>query len=178
MFKNFDYKALVKGLIRIDMAFSKSRSAKESPRLKILIIKIFFVTLVSQGCCLREQRVEPSYPIDVIGWQDQIEQGVRIRGRFVLKQDEAIDNGRIQIKLQKLIPRDPCAHTGEFQNQARAQFQFIRLSDGKVLCESTFGEYGGGSIECSDSANSLGITGIGVRALNLTEGWVFFVVYG
>ena len=143
--------------------------------MKILVVVLL---LVLAGCCRNgASHVEPSYPTEELGWKnfDSEIDGVLLQGRFVLHKGEAADNGKLRIKVLELIPPNRCAEGGAFDAQARVRFQFIRLSDQQVLCEDVFPEHGGGFITpCRDRVAELGVSSIGIRSINLKEGWVFF----
>src|SRR3989442_11922994 len=97
--------------------------------MKAQLIALLLLSCFMNSCCSHEQRVEPPYPSEVSGWSSYERQGVRIVGTFVLRKNETIDNGRLKIKVLELIPRDPCAEGGAFNDQARVTFEFVRLSD-------------------------------------------------
>ena len=75
----------------------------------ISFLVLVVLGLSTNGCCLKEPRVEPAYPQSVSGWKERRERGVRIRGEFVLKKGTSTDNGKIQVKIIDLVPPDPCA---------------------------------------------------------------------
>jgi hypothetical protein len=128
------------------------------------------------GCCIPVKRDEPPYPSKVLGWKDYEDQGVKFRGNFILRKNEATDNGKLQIKVLDIIPPDPCAEGGTFPRQARVKLQMVRLSDKKMLCTDTFPENGGGrfSPECGGSLDECGISALHVLDINLEEGWAYF----
>jgi hypothetical protein len=147
-------------------------------RLKNIVV--FALVLVSQGmagCCTRQPRTDPKYPINVSGWKTRNERGVTVLGDFVLRKNEVTDNGKTQVKIVDLIAPDPCAEAGAFQHQARARMQFISLLDQKVVCEETFAERGAMSLSAAKGCPSFGEFGLPVvyvADINLKEGWVFF----
>lgn len=137
--------------------------------------------LSTNGCCLKEPRVEPAYPQNVYGWKERRERGVRIRGEFVLKKGTSTDNGKIQVKIIDLIPPDPCAEAGAFQGQTRARIQFVRLSDNKVLLDDLFAASGTGTLSTADGADlyeEFGVSIIYIYDINLKDGWVHFELRG
>ncbi len=150
--------------------------------MNYLFVVLALVTCLVGGCCFPIRRVEPSYPIKVSGWLTDKERlkfheenKYWARGDFVLRKNEATDDGKIRIKVIDLIPPDPCAEGGSFQRQARVTLQFIRVSDQRVLCEETFPENGYLTVytKCGDRLNEYDISGVGVTDINLKEGWAF-----
>jgi hypothetical protein len=143
----------------------------------ILFLAFVMLGLSTGSCCFNEHRVEPVYPQSVSGWKEREEQGVRIRGDFVLKKGISTDNGKIQVKIIDIIPPDPCAEAGAFQRQARARIQFVRLSDSKVLLDDLFAEKGSMTLTTAGGADlyeEFGIYVIYIYDINLKEGWVHF----
>lgn len=131
------------------------------------------------GCC-DSQRTEPTYPKDVAGWRNYKEGTTKLRGSFVLRKGEQTDNGKLQITVLELIPPKCTGDTGDFSAQARVNLGFTRVSDQQVLCSETFPENGGGSLSgnCGRIPDEFGIYGVGVRAINIRDGWVFFFLDG
>lgn len=134
------------------------------------------------GCCYPIRRVEPPSSPQVSGWLTDKERlkfyeehKFWARGDFVLRKNEATDDGKIRIKVIDLIPPDPCAEGGGFQRQARVTIQFVRMADQRVLCEETFPAHGYLSVssKCGDSLSEYGIPRVGVSDINLKEGWAF-----
>jgi hypothetical protein len=147
----------------------------------ISFLVLVVLGLSTNGCCLKESRVEPAYPQSVSEWKERRERGVRIRGEFVLKKGTSTDNGKIQVKVIDLIPPDPCAEAGAFQRNARAGIQFVRLSDNKVLLEDLFAESGSMTLRAADGTSlyeEFGIYVIYIYDINLKDGWVHFELRG
>ena len=145
------------------------------------ITGILLMSLAVQGsCALMQKRDEPSYPANVSGWQAYTRQGVKFRGSFVLKTNETTSDGNIQIKLINILPADPMAESGAHNSRPRARLQFTRVVDQKVICEGTYAEDEGRTLaaDCGDTLEHIGIIGVGIRAINLKEGWVFFELTG
>src|SRR5215211_5742980 len=105
--------------------------------MKTLVITLALICTFINGCCPKQNRLEPSYPKDVSGWEGSKDKDGKVSRKFVLKKGETTDNGEIQIKLSEIIEPNPCAEGGTFQRQARARIQFIRLSDQKIICNDT-----------------------------------------
>jgi hypothetical protein len=150
--------------------------------MKHLFIALAMIGSLLGACCFPEKRIEPSHPGKVSGWLTDKqrlkfyeEQKFWSRGNFVLRKNEATDDGKIRIKLIDLIPPDPCAEGGSFQRQARVTLQFIRMSDQRSLCEETFPEDGASTVysKCGNSLDEFGIDVVGVYDINLKEGWAF-----
>jgi len=139
------------------------------------------------GSCLRQQRVEPTYPKDVSRWEGRKGENGIISRTFVLRKNEASDNGQVQIKVIEIIPGDPLVEAGSFNGQARARIQFSRMSDGKKLCEETYPEHGGSVLAsqgCGSTSSdisylkSFGISAIVTLGINLKDEWVYFSING
>lgn len=153
--------------------------------MKIFCVQILLCCAALFGSCLKQQRMEPLYPKDVSGWEGYKGEDGSISRKFVLRKNEATDNGKVQIKVIDIIPGNPYAEGGSFQRQARARIQLSRVSDGKKLCEDTYAE-DGGSIFTPEGCGSapsdisvletLGMSGIVIIAINLQEEWVFFQI--
>jgi hypothetical protein len=140
---------------------------------RTLSILVLLISLLPSSCCPKAKRVEPPYPTDVVGWKESEQNDVHYLGEFVLKKGEATKNRKVEIRVLEFLPPEACREAGEFQGLARVKLQFIQTSDNSMLCEKEFGETQSGVIpkECGEN---LGIYGIGIRAINLKDEWVFF----
>ena len=124
--------------------------------------------------------MEPAYPKSVTGWGEREDRGVRILGEFALKKGETTQNEKVQIKLLELIPPESCAAGGEFRAQARARLQFVRVADGRILCEDVFPEHGFSVLSgCrgpkdADYVAENGLGSIWVNDINIADGWIWF----
>lgn len=132
------------------------------------------LSLWQQGCC-GAQHTEPAYPKDALGWRDYEEGTTKFRGSFVLKKGESTDNGKIKIKVIDLLAPKCTGDAGDFSARARVKLLFCKQTDEAVLYSDIFPESGGGNVYVPDE---FGIFGVGVRGINLKEGWVFFVLTG
>jgi hypothetical protein len=150
--------------------------------MKCLFVVIALGASLLGGCCSSINRTEPAYPGKVSGWLTDKqrlmfyeEHNYWSRGNFVLRKNEATDDGKIRIKVLDLIPPDPCAEVMSFQRTARVTLQFIRMSDQRPLCEDTFPEHGAGRVysTCGDSLDEFGIDAVVISDINLKEGWAF-----
>ena len=148
--------------------------------MRVACVAFLLTSLMSNGCQLPFGRSEPSYPNNVKGWKDYQENGVRQRGNFVLRKGETTDNGKIQIKVLDITAPDPRSEPGTWSSLPKAQLEFVRLSDQKVLCVHTYAEREGRnfSADCGENLVEYGLLGISIRAINLKEQWVFFVLDG
>ena len=135
--------------------------------------------LLALGCstllCACASRSEPPYPKDAVGWSNYKEGTTKFRGRFVLRAGESTDNGMIRVKAVELLPPRFTGDAGDFEARARVRLAFISVSDEKVLCWDDFPDTGGGSVPLPVEYK---IFDVGVRAINLSEGWVYFVLTG
>jgi len=136
------------------------------------------VSLAIGGCCLKGgTRKEPSYPSVGLGWNEQEVRGVHMLGSFVLKMGEVIENGNVQIKVIELAPSDPCAEPNSLVGTDRVRLRFIRKTDQKVLCEYTFMAGGSSTLlggPCGEVAKESDVAGVYIKAINITDGWVYF----
>jgi hypothetical protein len=149
--------------------------------MKNLLSAVILLACLTRGCCPESTRIEPNYPTEVSGWQQRHERGLKILGNFVLRKDQMIENGEIQIKLLELIPGNPCVDAGSERHQPRVTLQFVKARDEKVLCEDTFAEKGSrvfSGTQCRSSLTEFGIMGIYVIAVNVKDEWVFFELRG
>ena len=146
--------------------------------MKARSILTIFLGILLVGCCTAQRRTDPPHPGSVVGWSAPVDKEGRKDPSFVLKKDESTDNGKILIKLIEIIKPGFCAEVSSFQSLARAKFQFVRMSDNKVLCEDILPENGAGFLSnCDPSlASEFGITSMGVMGINLKQGWVHFSV--
>ena len=134
------------------------------------------------GCCVNHLHKDPPYPGDVeIGWRekDPGQKGLQVRGIFLLKKGEAVDNGEIQVKVVDIIANDPCDTQG-INSLPKAMIQLRRISDQVILCTGTFTEkaYGVLPADCGSEAAELGISGYRINAINLSKGWVLLELHG
>jgi hypothetical protein len=155
--------------------------------MKAFRIQILLCCVALFSGCLSQQRVEPLYPKDLSGWEGRKGEDGIISREFVLRKNEATDNGKVQIKVIDIIPGDPYVEAGSFLRQARARIQFSRISDGKILCEGVYAEVGGTSLNpegCNSTQEdltfleSLNMSAIVTSGINLKEEWVKFTING
>ena|SRR5215469_7133393 len=144
--------------------------------MKVILFVVTLAVCLS-ACC--PQRKEPPPPKDAIGWKDFQEGTTKLPGRFLLKKGESTDNGKVEITVLELMPPDCPSEVAAFEHQARVRLQFRRLSDQRILCSDVFPDSGGGSLSrCDSIAGEFGIFDVGVRAINLKEEWVYFILTG
>jgi hypothetical protein len=136
------------------------------------------ISLAIGGCCLKEgARKEPSYPSVRLGWNEQEVRGFHMLGSFVLKTGESIENGNVQIKVIELTPRDPCVEPTSLIGMDRVTLRFIRKTDQKVLCEYIFMDRNWISLlgdPCGEVAKESDVAAVYIKAINITDGWVYF----
>jgi hypothetical protein len=146
--------------------------------MKSLFIAEMLLFTWMTGCCVDHHK-EPSYPGKaVLGWKEFARTGpLQTHGVFVLKKGESTDNGKIQVKVMDIIPNDPCDPPGRVY-LARVELQFTRLSDQKILCSDSYVERSTGIFDCGNQIVEFGISGYRMNTINLTQGWVFFELWG
>lgn len=127
------------------------------------------LAVVSSGCCT-SKRIQPNHPGTVQGWKDFHLSGMHIIGQLVLKKGESSHNNKIAIKVIDI--NNPSVECGLLPESPvpRAKIQFYSLSDHKILCEVSVSE-GNNSLKCDPE---LGISVMGVNAINNQEGWIYF----
>jgi len=139
---------------------------------------VVMIGLAIGGCCLKGgARKEPPYPGVRLGWNEQDERGVHLLGSFVLKTGETLENGAVQMKVIELAPSDPCLEPNSLAGADRVTLRFIRKTDQKVLCEPTFRAGESASLlgaPCGDVAKDSDFAGVSIKAINITDGWVYF----
>ena len=149
--------------------------------MRNLLNVVLLLTLLTSGCCPESTRTEPNYPADISGWKKRQERGLTIIGNFALRKNESVDNGDLQIKLLEVKAGDPCVDAGSERHEPRVTLEFLRLRDGKKLCEETFSEKGSRTFsgtKCGSSLSQFEILGIYVIAINVKDEWVFFELRG
>jgi hypothetical protein len=90
----------------------------------------------------------------------------------VLNKGESTDNGVIGVKIIDIIPPDRCASQGTYDAFPKAVIMFFRPQDQQVLCKVTIvGDATNSNINCD---SNIGVSVIGVEAINTKEGWIYF----
>jgi hypothetical protein len=139
---------------------------------------VVVIGLIISGCCLHGgARKEPSYPGVKLGWNERQEGGLHMLGSFVLKTGATLENRAVQMEVIELAPSDPCAEPNSLIGSDRVRFRFIRKTDRKVLCEPVFMNGESASLsggQCGDVARDSDVAGISIKAINITDGWVYF----
>ena len=137
-------------------------------RLLLILLLIF----ASCGPCM-EPPHQPTRPSSVEGWKDVYDQssGVRYRALLLLRKGESSDNGKCGVKVADILEAKPCCGDPGPDCYRRARIQFYNPADGRVLCEVESQSLGNSVIRCGDA---LGVSVIGMGAINTAEGWVVF----
>jgi len=89
----------------------------------------------------------------------------------MLRKGESSDNGTFGVRVSEIHEANPCCGDPSPLCDRRARVQFFRPSDGRTLCELEPSARGNNVIPCADE---IGVSVIGVRAINTHEGWVLF----
>jgi hypothetical protein len=139
---------------------------------------VVIIGLAISGCCLKGgTRKEPPYPSVNLGWNEREVRGVRLLGSFVSKPGETLENGDLQMKVIELAPSDPCVEPNSLAGADRVTLRFIRKTDQKILCESTFRAGESATLlgaQCGDVPKESDVAGVSIKAINITGGWVYF----
>lgn len=141
------------------------------PRFAVLSLLCF----LTSGCCqlFSKEDKQPERPKVSSSWSERSFFGVTSIGFFVMNKGEAIDNGRLGVKVAEVTPQE-CKCISCEPTSPRVRIAFYRPSDNKVLCE---GEFSRGSARLDKLPNcdpSIGISVISVNAINTKEEWVSF----
>lgn len=142
---------------------------------------VILLACLGKGCCTESPRIEPNYPTEISGWEQRHERGLLIRGTLLLKKNQTTNNRELQIRLIDVIGGNQCVEAGDERHQPRVTLEFVRLRDGKVLCEETFSEKGSrvfSGSRCGSNLSEFGIFGIYVIAVNVKDEWVLFELRG
>lgn len=140
-------------------------------RIAALVLLCFFAS----GCCqlFSKEDKQPDRPSVTSRWVEQTDFGVTSIGFFVMNKGEAIDNGRLGIRVIDVLPKQ-CECMSCEPTYPRVRIAFYQPSDNKVLCEGLFFA-GSASLDMTaHCAPSIGATVIYVNAINTKENWVSF----
>lgn len=140
-------------------------------RLSFVFIILSLLTCFS----CRTAQLNPAKPSDAVGWIN--ENPNNLVGKFLLKQGEATDNGTLQVRLVRVVAPHWLAEPGSYASTAKGQFQFVKVSDGKVLCniEAPLGNTLFGSAGfCENQLDDFNVRAIYVKAVNTQDNWVYF----
>lgn len=138
-------------------------------------IKALVIMVCAQVCAASCARSEPPLPADAIGWSNYKEGTTKCRGKFVLRTGESTDDGTIRVKVVELLPPKITGDSGDFEARARVKIAFSKVFDGQILSLDVYPEHGGGNAHLPSEFR---IFGVGVRAINLKDGWVYFELTG
>ena len=89
----------------------------------------------------------------------------------MLKKGEASNNGTFGARVTNIQEGDACCGDPTPRCNRRANVQFFRVKDNRVLCEMEVADLSNSTITC---AEEIGSQVIGVRAISTSEGWVLF----
>ena len=126
---------------------------------------------LSCGPCLKSPPEQPKGPFKVDGWQMSSEAGVTYRAVLMLRNGESASNGSVGVKVIEIHEANRCCGDPSPLCDRRVRIQFFRPGDGRPLCEVEPSDRGNNVIPCM---NEIGVSVIGIRAINTQEGWVLF----
>jgi hypothetical protein len=119
-----------------------------------------------------EEIERPSRPKSVHGWQSFDTGSITVKGEFVLKKGESIDNGHVSIRVTEIYPAK--YHLLDSPALPKARMTFFRIPDQTPICEGVFTR-GSNTLDLTDQCkDSLEWDVIYIRDVNYDEGWVFF----
>jgi hypothetical protein len=137
---------------------------------------LFLFCLLTSGCCqlFSKEDPQPARPNVTSTWTEQTDSfGVRTIGFFVMNKGEAIDNGRLGVKVIDVLPME-CECMSCEPTYPRVKIAFYRPSDNKVLCEGDFFK-GSASLEITAKCDpGMGISHLAINAINTKDKWVSF----
>ena len=137
--------------------------------LRNVLLVLAFVSGIS--CCPPE-RTQPVRPDKVKGWTLFEVNGVHFVGELVLSKGESSDNGKIGVTVVDIIPPDRCGHPGTYHGSPRVVLRFFRPDDRQALCDFTaVGDNKNSVLDCD---TPIGISVVGVIAINTKEAWIYF----
>jgi len=140
-------------------------------RMRFLLLTIVLLEgLMMCACCTKgKDRIEPSYPKVVAGWEVRKELHYFVLGEFVLKKGETTDNGKLQIKLIDLIEGE-CIDA-PFSQQRRFVVQFSKLPSGEIICEDEYIETGSANRkgDCKEKLDEFGIRDVRGKEVNIKD---------
>jgi hypothetical protein len=138
----------------------------------LLTVGLLSATLVT-GCgrCTKSPWPQPDRPTQVDGWKQTKDDGVTFRAVLLLRKGESSANGKFGVRVTDIIEGNPCCGDPSPLCDRRARIQFFRSGDGQILCELEPSDRGNNAISCGDQ---IGVSVIGVRAINTADGWVLF----
>jgi hypothetical protein len=141
-----------------------------------LISSILVAVAMFAASCCSQQRVQPTRPEKVRGWNESKNGDVVSVGAFVLKKGESTDNGELGVRVEEIIAPTPCAEG--YAGTPRVVLKFYRPSDNKVFCDhAEFGEGGtsiGNGPPYPHCTPEVGLSAISVNSINTQENWVSF----
>jgi hypothetical protein len=158
---------------------------------KVLLTTVLLAAWLP-GCCATSGRTDPPLPTDAVGWKDFEEEyahysagsdspktlvyeTIKYRGRFLLRNGEQTDNGRLQIKVLELMPPHCFVEQGDPAARARVKLEFRVLSDPDHPCSYVCPDHDFNlRLDCHGLNHELEILGVKVRSINLKDGWVSF----
>jgi hypothetical protein len=116
----------------------------------------------------------------VSGWNERTDKWLKIKGEFILRKTEPVQNDEIRIEVLEIIPGRLCAESGTFQRNPRVKIRFITVPDLQNICEYEISENTSGSFprNCREEMASHGFTGIETLGINVKDGWVLVRLLG
>jgi hypothetical protein len=134
--------------------------------------------LLTQRCSMKqEEPIQPKMPQSVRGWHDRIDKGVRSVAELALKEGETSGNGRVEVRVEQIIPADLRAEPNSYSGSPRVVLTFHKSTDKALLCRVNFSVAGGGLDQPGCDTKSMGFEAITVHAINTKEKWVWFSLF-
>jgi hypothetical protein len=123
--------------------------------------------------CRKELPAEPPRPTRAHGWNKypDKESGVTFCADLLLKPGQSSDNGKYGVRVTRILDAELCCGDQTSSCNRRANIQFFRVSDNRLLCEMEMSDRSNAVIPCASEIDS---SVIGVWGINATEQWVSF----
>jgi hypothetical protein len=136
---------------------------------------LVLLCFLTSGCCqvFSKEDKQPDRPNVTSSWRERTDFGVTSIGFFVMNKDEAIDNGRLGVRVIDILPQQ-CECMRCEPTRPRVRLAFYQPSDNKVLCEGLFFA-GSARLDVRPHCDpSIEASVIYINAINTREKWVSF----
>jgi hypothetical protein len=141
--------------------------------MKLLLTSVLLLSVFLSDCgpCTKRPPAQPVGPFEVDGWKETRDSGVVYVAVLLLRKGESSNNGKVGVRVTEIKEANPCCGDPNPLCDRRATIQFYRPADGRVLCELEPSDRGNNVISC---AEEIGVSVIGIRAIDTAEDWVLF----
>lgn len=130
------------------------------------------IVVLTVACGPGDDVENPTPPKSVHGWNAFDTGAITIKGEFLLRRGQSVDNGQIGVKVTDVFP--VTYHLLDSWEMPKAKVQFFNVADKTPLCEGVFTRGSNSLTTDALCGNRLEWTDIYIRDVNYREGWVFF----